>query len=69
MPTSGTPQNVSRVESLTEEDPRLAYVGIQDIMQISSGGPCAIFQYCLRLETVLPVRCPITLAKNGNRVG
>ena len=37
MATNATTENVSRVESLVNKDPKMTYAEIQDIMKISSG--------------------------------
>ena len=47
MPTTVTPENVSRVEFLIKKDQKLTYAGIQDIMKISSGSLTRILHDCL----------------------
>ena len=37
MATTVTQEDVSRVESLTKKNPKMAYAEIQNIMKISSG--------------------------------
>ena len=69
MPTSGTPKNVSRVESLIKEDPRLLYAEIQNFMKISSGSVHSILHDYLGLQKRYARWVLITLAKNINRVG
>ena len=47
MATSITPENVSRVESLIEKDPKMTYTEIPDAMMISSGSLTCILYNCL----------------------
>ena len=46
-PTTVTPENVSRVESLIRKNPKMMYAEIQDIMKISSGSLTLILHDCL----------------------
>ena len=57
MATTVTPENVSRAESLTKEDPKMAYAKIQDSTKISSGDLTS-FNSCLGVRKHA-VRCPI----------
>ena len=47
MATTVTPENVPRVESLIEKDPKMTYAEIQDIKKISSGSLTHILHDCL----------------------
>ena len=47
MATTGTPENVSRVESLIKKDPKMTYAGIQDIMKVLSGSLTRVLYDCL----------------------
>ena len=45
--TTVTPENISRVESLIKNDPKMTYAEIQDIMKTSLGSLTRILHDCL----------------------
>ena len=60
MATIVTQENVSMVESLIKNDPKMAYAEIQDIMKISSGSPARILHDCLGVRE----RCALWVPHN-----
>ena len=67
MATTVTPENVSRVESLIEKDPKMANAEIQDIMKISSGSLTRILHIGFGVRKRCARRVPHNLSEEQKR--
>ena len=69
MATTVILENISRVESLINKDPKMAYTEIQYIMKISSGSLTRIFLDCLGVRKHCARWVPHNLSEEQKRSG
>ena len=67
MAMTVTPENVSRLESLIQKDPKMTYAEIQDIVKISSGSVTRILYDCLGVKKRCARWVPHNLSEDQKR--